>query len=235
MTDLQTNRYEMHRAVLGTLDTHADAWAAVPAMQVLRDRLAAAIDTVRGLARSQARTSAPATAVKADLRDAVADRSWRLAKAIAAWARANDRPDVAAAVTLPAREFGALRDAALAEYSEVVVAEAREHLPAPEADPTTGLGAYGVTAAFVDELDALDDDFAAALSTPREAIAARKSAGRAIAVATRQAQTLLRKELDPTVDFLAPDAPAFAADYRNARIIVDRGHGPSDPDDPEMP
>ena len=194
MTDLQTNRYEMHRAVLGTLDTHADAWAAVPAMQVLRDRLAAAIDTVRGLARSQARTSAPATAVKADL-----------------------------------------RDAALAEYSEVVVAEAREHLPAPEADPTTGLGAYGVTAAFVDELDALDDDFAAALSTPREAIAARKSAGRAIAVATRQAQTLLRKELDPTVDFLAPDAPAFAADYRNARIIVDRGHGPSDPDDPEMP
>ena len=40
MTDLQTNRYDMHRAVLGVLDTHADAWTAVPAMQDLRDRLA---------------------------------------------------------------------------------------------------------------------------------------------------------------------------------------------------
>ena len=237
MTDLQTNRYDMHRAVLGVLDTHADAWTAVPAMQDLRDRLADLVAQTRSAAQAQTRTSEGATAVKADLRDAVADRSWRLAQAVAAWARANDRPDVVAAVTLSAREFAALRDAALADYSEVVVAEARLHLPTPEADPTTGLGAYGVTAAFVDALDALDDEFAAELSTPREAIVARSGATRAIAVATRQAQALLRSEMDPTVAFLAPDAPAFAADYRNARTIVDRGRGPGDPgpDDPEMP
>lgn len=233
MTDTQTNRHEMHRTVLGVLDTHADAWAPVPAMQAHRDRLADAVQTVRELARAQAKTSKPATASKGSLRDQVADLSWRLGQAIAAWARANDRPDVAEAVALSRTDFDKLRDTALAEYSEIVVAEARDHLPAPEADPTTALGAQGVTAAFVDRLDALDDDFARALSTPREAIAARKSAGRAIAVAIRQTQTFLRDQLDPTVVFLAPDAPAFAADYRNARIIVDRGHGPT-PDDPDM-
>jgi len=232
MTDLHTNRYDMQRAVLGVLDTHADAWAAVPVMQSYRDRLAAHVEATRQAAQTQSRTSEGATAMKAALRDDVADRSWRLGQALAAWARTAGRPEVAAAVGLSARDFRALRDAALADYSEVVVAEARQHLPGPSDDPATGLGAQGVTAAFVDELDALDDDFAAALSTPREAIAARKSATRAISASVAQAQALLADEVDPTVAFLAPDAPAFAQAYRDARIIVDRGRAPSSPDDP---
>ncbi|WP_412060946.1 hypothetical protein [Rubrivirga sp. IMCC45206] len=234
MTDDQTNRHDMHRAVLGVLDTHADAWAPVPAMQDHRDALAGFVETVRQAAQAQAQTSKPATAVKKALRAKVEDRSWRLANAIAAWARANARPDVAAAVTRTRRAFDAFRDAALAEYSEIVVAEAREHLPAPEEPATSKLGRYGVTAAFVDELDALDDDYAEALSTPRQAIAATKGAGRAIAVAIKPAQTYLGQEVDPTVAFLAPDMPAFAEAYRNARVIVDRGHGPG-PGDTDAP
>jgi len=235
MTDLQINRHEMHKAVLQALDAHANAWAAVPAVQTLRDRLDTLVETTRTAAQAQGRSPEGATAAKAALRTGVADRSWRLAQALVAWARATDRPDVEDAIATSRTEFNALRDVALAEYSEIVVAEARQHLPAEGDDPATGLGAQGVTAAFVDQLDALDDEFAEDIATPRSAIAARKEAGRALASAIRQAQRLLKNELDPTVDFLAPDHPAFAEAYRNARIIVDRGRGHSDPPPDEEP
>ena len=223
MTDEQTDRHEMHKTVLGVLDTHADAWASVPAVQSYHDRLTRLVARVRKAAQAQGRSPKGATAAKAALRDAVADGSWRLARVLTAWARSQGRPDVADAVRLSRHDFDHLRDAALAEYSEIVVAEAREHL-AGEAGLTA---LYDVQPAEVDALDALDDDFARALSTPREAIVARKGAGRAIATAVAEAQALLRDEVDPTVDYLAPDAPEFAQAYRDARIIVDRGHGPS--------
>ena len=229
MTDAQINRHEMHKAVLGVLDTHADAWASVPLMQTHRDALADLVETVRKAARAQGRSSKGATKAKATLRDAVADQSWRLGQALLAWANATDRDDVAAAVLLSRTAFNDLRDAELADYSEIVVAEAREHL-----DGDDGLTALqGVPAAFVDGLDALDDEFAQALSTPREAIVARKGAGRAIATGVKKAQTLLAKRIDPTVAFLAPDQPRFAEAYRDARIIVDRGHGPTPSDAPD--
>jgi len=241
MTDAQINRHEMHQAVLLALDAHAEAYAAAPAVAAHRDALAALAARVRTAAQAQARSTRGATATKAGLRDAVADRSWRLAQALGAWARDDDRPDVAGAVGLTRREFNALRDLELAEYSEVVVAEARPHLPADGDDPATGLGAYGVTAAFVDALDALDDQFAENLATPRDAIAARKGARARIAAAQSEAAALLNDRLDPAVDFLAPDHPDFAQAYRDARLIVDRGVGrgsdtpPVDGDDVSTP
>ena len=222
MTDYQRNRYEMHKTVLGVLNDHADAWASAPVMQTYRDRLDSYIARVRDTAQTQSRSTESATASKGELRDQVADRSRRLAKAIGAYSRTNRLPDLAAAVEKSAREFQALTDADLAEYSEVVVAVAREHLPGDGDAPTDGLGAHGVTAAFVDELDDLDDAFARDLSTPREAIVARKGATETLARTVRKAQTFLNKEVDPTVDFLAPDQPAFAQAYRDARVIVDR-------------
>ena len=222
MTDYQRNRHEMHKAVLGILDTHADAWASVPVVQTYRDRLDGYIAAVRDAGQTQSRSTRSATASKGELRDQVADRSRRLAKAIGAYARTNNLPDLAAAVEKSAREFQALTDSDLANYSEVVVAVARQHLPGPDDDPTTRLGAHGVTAAFVDELDELDDAFARDLSTPREARVAQKGATTTLARTVRKAQTFLKKEVDPTVDFLAPDQPAFAQAYRDARVIVDR-------------
>ena len=235
MEDLHANRLDMQQAVLGVIDTHADAWAEIPAMQDYRDALAGLIDAARKAAQAQTKTSKPATASKKKLRAKVTGQSWRLAQAIKAWGRATRQPEIAAAVNLSKTEFNHLRDAALAAFSEVVVSEARKHLPAPEDDPKTKLGRYGVTAAVVDALDATDDEFARALSTPRLAIVARKGATRAIATTVSQAQTLLDEEIDPTVDFLSADQPAFAQAYRDARIIVDQGSGPSAPGDEDPP
>ena len=233
MTDYQRNRHEMHLAVLGVLGTHTDAWAAVPVMQGYHERLDAFVATVREAARVQARGTEGATATKGSLRDEVAGRSRRLGQALAAYARTSGLPDLEAAAYKTASEFQALTDVDLANYSEDVVALARDHLPVEGADLASRLGAHGVTAAFVDRLDALDDQFAQDLSSPREARVAIKSAGRTIATAVRQAQTLLRREVDPTVAFLAPDQPAFARAYRDARIIVERGRGAGANAEPE--
>ena len=229
MTDVQTARFAMHRTVLATLDAHPGARTAAPVLQAHRDALDALVARVREASQRQAEPTSAVTAVKRELRDAVRDRSRRLGQAIAAHAAANSLPDVRARVLIGATEHANLADPDLAEYSEIVVAEAREHLPAPDGDPLSGLGAQGVTAAFVDELDALDDDLAAALDTPRAAIIARSRATAEIAVALSETSTFLDEQVDPSVAFLAPDHPAFATEYASARIVVDRGSRASDP------
>ena len=230
MTDYQRNRHEMHLAVLGVLDTHTDAWGSVPVMRGYRERLDAFVGAVRSAATVQARGTESATATKGTLRDDVAGQSRRLGQALAAYARTSGLPDLEAAAYKTASEFQALTDVDLANYSEDVVALARDHLPGVGDASTSRLAAHGVTAAFVDRLDGLDDQFAREIASPREARVAVKSAGRAIATAVRQAQTFLKREVDPTVAFLAPDQPAFARAYRDARTIVDRGRGADDPE-----
>lgn len=227
MNDNQTNRFEMAKATLGVLDGSRPLWEAVPVMVEDRDRLAALLATVRSAARRQADPTRAATAVKDELRDDVRARTYLLASAVRSWALRQGDAGLAARVELTRTDLDGLRDAALAERSEIVVAAARDHLGGDD-----GLTArQGVTPDEVDALDALDDQFADALSTPRAAIVARSRATAEIAEALAAVHALLRDHLDPMVERFAADAPAFARDYAAARVVVDRGRGPAPPED----
>ncbi|PAP80384.1 hypothetical protein B1759_03025 [Rubrivirga sp. SAORIC476] len=227
MTDRQTDRLDMLRATLTVIDDHADAWAAIPVMARYRDDLSTAIDRVRDAAQRQADPASAVTAVKDQLRTHVRDAAWTLAAALQAWAADTDRPDVAAQADFSPSDLIQLRDAALADQSELIVDLARTHAP--------DLADYGVLPPEIDALDALDDQFADALSTPRAAIVARSRATAEIAIEIRNATRLLRASLDPMVARLTASSPDFAREYRTARIIIDRGiTGDRSPDAPDM-
>ncbi|PAP79364.1 hypothetical protein B1759_13615 [Rubrivirga sp. SAORIC476] len=135
--------------------------------------------------------------------------------------------ELAARNDLTRTEVYALRDFDLAKQSEIVVADARDHL-----DGEDGLTArQNVPSDEVDALDALDDRFAADLTTPRTAIVARSRATAEIAEHLSAIHRLLRDHLDPAVARLADAHPDFAREYRAARVVVDRGRRPAS-DDP---
>ena len=219
MNDNQTNRFEMAQATLGVLDAHADVWNGIPDAVRHRDRLAALLDGIRDAAQRQADPTEAATEAKAALRTDVWERTYKLAGAVRSWALTRDMADLAARVRAPKTELRKLRDLALAERSELVVQAAREHLAGDD-----GLeAAAGVTAAEVDALDAADDAFAEALSTPRAAIAEQARATGDIAAGLSAVSALLDDHLDPLVDRFEDDAPDFADAYERARVVVDRG------------
>ena len=227
MEDRYANRFEMAKVTLRTLDDHADAWSAVPDTADDRDRLAALVARIRDAAQRQSEPTEAATTLKAELREAVEDAVPVVAGAVRSWALRRGHTDLARRVKVTKSELGDLRASALAERSETVVAAAREH-----ADGDDGvLARTALTAAQLDALDALDDRLADALDTPRAAIIAKSEATAAIATAASAVSELLSDHLDPAVEALADAHPAFAEAYRRARVVVDRGRGPSTPDD----
>ncbi len=224
MNDRQNAQLRMARTTLKAVDTHADAWAAVPIMGTYRDALACDIAAIIDAAKRQARPTKAVTSVKNALRKTVRTRVWSLTTALQSWSANAGRPDVAAQVDVSESDLGALGDDDLAEQSEIVVTLARDNVDA--------LAPYGVTLDEVDALDAADDEFALALDTPRAAIGSRSRARAEIAAGIDSVRTLLVDKMDPMVERLAPSQPAFAQEYRSARIIVDRrGRGSDLPDD----
>lgn len=229
MEDRYTNRFEMAKLTLRTLDDHNAAWAAIPDTADDRDQLEALLSAVRNAAQRQAQPAKAATKAKKELRTQVRTQVLKLAPVARAWALRRGHTALAERLAVTSSELRDLRGTALAERSEITVAEIRPHL-----DGDDGLVARtAITAEQVDALDALDDEFAQALDTPRAAITARSVATADIAQALSQVHELLTEHLDPAVEALADDHPDFAKAYRAARIIVDRGHGPSDPEAPD--
>ena len=225
MNDNQINRVEMTQATLRVLDQYRAAWAGsldtADDVTALENHLA----TVRDAGRRQADPTEAVTNVKNELRQGVRTSAINLAAALRAYALRRDLTELAGRFAATASEVGDLRDLDLAEYSEMVVAAAQDH-----ADGEDGLLARtSVTAEEIAALDALDDEFADALDTPRAAIIARSRATAQIAEGLSAIHTLFKEHLDPEVARLAAAHPDFNRDYRAARVVVDRGRGTSPP------
>ena len=229
MNDNQINRIEMTQATRRVLDQYADAWNATPDTVDDVAALDAHIQAISDAAELQANPTTGVTEVKAALRKSVRDGAVNLAAATRAYALRRGLTELAGRLSATPTEVDDLRALDLAKYSEVVVAAARG-----VADGDDGLIARtSVSLEEIDGLDALDDQFAEALDTPRAAIIAQSRATARIAEHLSATHTLFTDRLDPEVERLAPAHPDFARDYRAARTVVDRGRGPA-PDDGAM-
>ncbi len=227
MEDRYTNRFEMAKLTLRTLDDHNAAWAAIPDTADDRDQLEALLSAVRNAAQRQAQPAKAATKAKKELRTKVRTQVLKLAPVARAWALRRGHTALAERLAVTSSELRDLRGTALAERSEITVAEIRPHL-----DGDDGLVARtAITAEQVDALDALDDEFAQALDTPRAAIIARGRATGDIAAALSRVHRLLTDHLDVVAERHKTTAPEFAKDYAAARNLVSRGRTPTpDPD-----
>ena len=225
MRDREINRFEMAQTTRRVLDQYRTAWEGTPDTVDDVAALDAHLAAVRDAAQRQADPTTAVTKEKSALRSRVETGAVHLAGAMRTYALRRDRVALADRVALTTTEAGRLRDLALAERSEIVVTAAREH-----ADDGL-LARTSVTQEEIDALDALDDEFADALDTPRAAIIAKSRATAQIAEHLSAVHRLLDDRLDPEADRLADAHPDFARDYRAARVVVDRGQGRSSDDD----
>lgn len=218
MTDEQINRIEMAQATRRVLGTYRTAWEG--SLDTVDDvaELDGHIQAINTAAELQAEPTKGVTDVKADLRKRVTKAAVDLAAATRAYAIRRGLTELAGRLDTTASAVRDLRALDLAQYSEVVVAAARE-----VADGDDGLVARtSVTLEEIDGLDALDDEFAEALDTPRAAIIAQSRATAQIAEHLSATHKLFVDRLDPEVERLAEAHPDFARDYRAARVVVDR-------------
>ncbi len=91
--------------------------------------------------------------------------------------------------------------------------------------------AYGVTTAKLAALQGAIDMYKTQMDAPRTVIVTRKGANSTVPAQMKKIREEL-KDLDLLMASFSESEPAFLTDYRNARIIIDRGGGHDDTPNP---
>ncbi len=175
----------------------------------------AELETMQGeiqqLLDSRGKLERGRTATRDQLRDVLAQRSEKLARALSALAAREDLPELAAQVEFSASKL---------RYGRLNVLSQRYHLIAEMAQQhSEKLPAYGQSQedidTFVNQLNA----FREIINAPRERIAARKALNAQLYKKIDEAATLINDQLDGLVFQL--DVEELYNEYLTHRILVD--------------
>lgn len=227
MNQDQANLVGMFEAVDAYLGEQTPVWLGFKAMEDARAELTDGIAAIRVKAGRQAAPTTGAAVEKEDLRDALEDKTFEVADLTAAWAAAENKPEVTAVVQITRSALDTLSGDDLETTAQHVAAAAQANLAA--------LTDYGVTAADLTDLEAKTAAFSAAKPSPRVAISGRAAETATLPEAIQAVRLLLRNRIDKLMTKFRHTHPEFVAGYRAARVIVDRPGGGGAEKPPDTP
>lgn len=213
MNDGQENKLSMYFAVVAACNKHTAAWQALTAFANAYTGFQSEVGDIGSAADEQRAGTTGSAKDKSARRQTMAEAAFPVGTALQAWALVNNDQALAARVYIRFTAYLNIRDTEAEQQARLVHKEATANL--------ASLPDYGVTQQLLDELDAAIAAYHTALTAPRAAITTRKAATAAIKKSFVNADNLLKNRMDKLVPILAPQQPAFATDYWNARMIVD--------------
>lgn len=213
MKDTQVAKRNMYGQVAHYFAGHAAEYAGNAPLTAAIADLNTLINSLDEAAGLQITVSKGVTADKANKRFAMAEDAVTIASAIRAYAVSNNDP------VLEKQFFHKLSYFRLA--SDTVAFDASLLIHNTALQLGASLAPYQVTAASIAALLTKTEAFSNSISTPRLAISTRKQATAGIVELLRQADSLLRRRIDPLMYFYKSANPAFYNGYRNSRVIID--------------
>jgi len=209
----QTNRVTMFKTTIAVLDDNNSIWNSMTplstAVTAFKDRLTG-IDA----AAQKQETPTGATQDKAGARDALEDVLFLMSEALGALAHASKDQDLLALTDITRSGIDKLDSEQLSNRATLVLAQAT--------DRKTELVAFQVTQANIDELDRALQNYNAAKAGPRQATAERVAQTESLSNLIRDANDILRNQIDRLVNLFSRSHPQFVSSYLSARVIVDR-------------
>jgi hypothetical protein len=209
----QTNRVNMFKATSAYLADHNSIWNGMVPFASAATRLdgkLAAIDT----AAQQQETPTGATQDKAAARDALEDVLFLMCEALSVLGHTANDNDLVAISNVSPTILNKMDAEELSNRGASVLAAANTK--------KTELATLQVTQANIDELSEALEAFNAAKAAPRMATAERSAQTGSLAALIRDANGILKNEIDSLVNLFRRTSPDFVAGYRAARVIVDR-------------
>jgi hypothetical protein len=217
MNASQQNKLAMYLTVRNVCNGSPAVWAALPAFATNFTAFEGLVDTISSLAQAQATTKEGVTVQKQTMMKALLDQTMVVSGALAALAVVTADAELEGKAGFTRSELVNLRDAEIDDRAEAVLGLATTHL--------AELAAYGVVQATLDTLDARIEAYSAMVEAPRSATVKVKSITQTIMETFEKADRVLKGVLDRLAIQFQAGAPAFHADYLNARTIVDRPGG----------
>jgi hypothetical protein len=203
----------MYKITIAVLDDNEVIWTS---MVPFSTAVAAFKEKVRAIDATVQRQETPtgATQDKAGARDALEDVLFLMCEALGALAHVSKDQDLLALTDITRSGIDKLDSEQLSNRAALVLAQAN----AKKAD----LAAVQVTQANIDELTQALQSYNEAKAGPRRATAERVAQTESLSTIIREANDILRNQIDRLVNLFARSNPQFVSSYQAARVIVDR-------------
>jgi hypothetical protein len=223
MNNDQTNRVTMFKTTIGTLDENNAIWNAMMPFADAVTRLKNKVSAIDAAAQKQ-ETPTGATLDKAGARDALEDVLFLMCEALGVLAHTSNDQDLVALTDITRSGIDKLDVEGLSNRATLVLAQADAR--------KTELSTLQVTQANIDELSHALQHYNETKAGPRQATVERMVQTESLSSLIREANVILRNELDPMVNLFTRTHPQFVSNYQAARVIIDRAASHAAPKPP---
>lgn len=213
MNNVQTNRVTMYKTTIAVLDQNDVIWNPMVPFADAVTRFKNKVSAIDTAAQKQ-ETPTGATQDKADARDALEGVLFLACEALGVLAHTSNNQDLVALTDITRSGIDKLDVEALSNRATLVLAQANAR--------KTELATLQVTQANIDELSQALQDYNEAKTGPRHEIVARSVETESLSTLIREANDILRNEIDPMVNLFSRTHPEFVSHYQAARVIIDR-------------
>ncbi|MBC8029910.1 MAG: hypothetical protein H7Z16_07350 [Pyrinomonadaceae bacterium] len=214
MDRAKTNRVTMYKTVAGVLDQNNSVWSGMAPFAAAVDQFKNKIAGIDAAAQKQETPVSGVTGDKAATRDELEDVLFLMCEALGVLGHTTNDHELEALVALSPSAIDNLGDEELSNRAATVQARANAK--------KTELAALQVTQANIDELEQALQNFQAAKAKPRTAVVERAVQTESLSSLVREAGNILRDQIDRLVNLFRRSHPEFVAEYRSARVVVDR-------------
>lgn len=214
MEKKQTNRVTMFKTVAGYLGENNSVWSAMGPFATAAGQLQGKIDAIDEAAQKQETPTTGAAADKAFARDSLEDALFLACEALGVMAATSNDNDLLALTAVSPSSLHRFTDEELTNRAATVLEKTNTQ--------KTSLAALHVTQANIDELSQALQNFKAAKEKPRQTTAGRAAETSSLPSLIRDANDILRNQIDRLVNLFRRSNPKFVAGYKSARVIVDR-------------
>jgi len=218
MDNRQENKLSMYNVTISVLDKNNAEVSTLPALATAKGDLVSAVKHLRKVNIEQLKSTIGKTQNKKAKKTQLANKTHVLAAAVQAYAAVIDDSDLYELVNYAESTLAAMEDEVLQQACQLVYDTANDHL--------ANLGDYGVTSAMMTELETLITAWNLESQSPRMAIVERSAATKELPDLFKGVDDILLKRTDKLMEQFEHSAPLFYDTYRNARKIVNAGHGP---------
>jgi hypothetical protein len=219
MTRKLLNRNGMGETVSAYMDKNKIVWGSNLAIVKTVSDLNSSLGGVSQKMQEQEKPILGEAEMKALIRHDFEDEILRVAGQLSALAAEKGDAVLAAQVEFTLPQLDKLDGDVLEETGKRVSGLGTVHL--------ASLADYGITQIDLTALDGLTTQFHGAKTAPRTAVAGRSGQTKTLLPAVKGTTSILRNRLDKQLLMFKKTNPEFYAGYLSARVVVDRGGGPS--------
>jgi hypothetical protein len=214
MTDIQSNKLNMYGVTNLVFVTFALVYDRIADLKALVNRLVAGIELIQALHQVQTLDTKGITINKNTIASNLRTSVGKVSKAVVAYAIFKKDKKLENKVDFKGSELDGWENALISNAAILY------DIALPLKDQLVNLQ---ITEADIEAVNANRLQFLGVMYEPRFATGQKKAATQSIRRKFREMDSLLHTEIDPAMRIFETSEPDFFDQYRNARIIVDRG------------